>query len=571
MLCATSFVPDEYYQSVEPAYRQVFGQGMMTWEWEPDYRIRSFLNIQVYVWLFQALRGLGLNSPMWYSMGPRLLQGGFAAFSDVLLYDLVHNVATLPQAYREDAALLTVVLHLGNWCWLYCSTRTLANSSETVLLIVVLYLLYGKMRPTFLAKGIESCSARCALALFLLFLQCYARPTAVLFGAPILMSLGLEDRKGVRFMGIVLVVAVAGFCVGAIVDSLGYGCAVVSPWNFIVRNVFEGVSGLFGKHSWHWNFSVGLPTVMGSTGPALMWAYWRAGRPPELVSASDSQDQSGPGVNGKDRGDLFLSSSCFRIMALLPLLYPIGLHVCSSHQEFRFLLPVLPAAHAVVGITLAQWMHHPHTITSKCGAALVRRKRRVGWILVVIASVINVSVGVYLLTRHQAGPESAMAELASVLHSRRYDLQESACSPLEPCTVRVLVMAPCYSFPGYSFLHPPSGLHLELTGPMCSPFAEAAAVNKERESCDGDGLQTRRFIEDPSLYYHQEVQRLNADFVLSFDAYVRCASHGDTAPTLEQRLLASQYRLLREYRHADFRYDYDSRYSPQTTVLYAKK
>lgn len=43
LLTVTSFVPDEYFQYGEPAYRFVFGPGILSWEWQADYRIRSYI------------------------------------------------------------------------------------------------------------------------------------------------------------------------------------------------------------------------------------------------------------------------------------------------------------------------------------------------------------------------------------------------------------------------------------------------------------------------------------------------------------------------------------------------
>ena len=56
----TFFQPDEYFQSLEPAYHFVFGYGHLTWEWLTPKPIRSIsypaLNIPIY-W---ALKTLGL-------------------------------------------------------------------------------------------------------------------------------------------------------------------------------------------------------------------------------------------------------------------------------------------------------------------------------------------------------------------------------------------------------------------------------------------------------------------------------------------------------------------------------
>lgn len=57
VLTRTVFQPDEYFQSLEPAFRVVFGHGHLTWEWLSQNPIRSIiypaLNIPVY-WLLKA-------------------------------------------------------------------------------------------------------------------------------------------------------------------------------------------------------------------------------------------------------------------------------------------------------------------------------------------------------------------------------------------------------------------------------------------------------------------------------------------------------------------------------------
>lgn len=54
-------------------------------------------------------------------------------------------------------------------------------------------------------------------------------------------------------------------------DSRLYGAATLVPLNFLRFNVLEGKSRIFGEQALHWNFSQGLPAVLGA---ALPWAIW---------------------------------------------------------------------------------------------------------------------------------------------------------------------------------------------------------------------------------------------------------------------------------------------------------
>lgn len=55
LLTQTTFQPDEFYQSLEPAHHLVFGYGHLTWEWLAPNPIRSIfyplLNVPVYLLL----------------------------------------------------------------------------------------------------------------------------------------------------------------------------------------------------------------------------------------------------------------------------------------------------------------------------------------------------------------------------------------------------------------------------------------------------------------------------------------------------------------------------------------
>lgn len=58
-------------------------------------------------------------------------------------------------------------------------------------------------------------------------------------------------------------------------DSRMYGAPTLVPLNFLRFNVLEGKSRIFGEQAWHWNFSQGLPAVLGAALPAALWGFWR--------------------------------------------------------------------------------------------------------------------------------------------------------------------------------------------------------------------------------------------------------------------------------------------------------
>ena len=63
----------------------------------------------------------------------------------------------------------------------------------------------------------------------------------------------------------------ASFCL----DSVMYGEMTLVPLNFLRFNVLEGQSRIFGEQVWHWNFSQGLPAVLGAALPAALLGFFR--------------------------------------------------------------------------------------------------------------------------------------------------------------------------------------------------------------------------------------------------------------------------------------------------------
>lgn len=60
-LVQTWYVPDEYWQTLEVAHKQVFGYGALTWEWAKG--IRNYLYPSVVAGLYAVLKFTGLDHP----------------------------------------------------------------------------------------------------------------------------------------------------------------------------------------------------------------------------------------------------------------------------------------------------------------------------------------------------------------------------------------------------------------------------------------------------------------------------------------------------------------------------
>jgi len=521
LLLRTSFVPDEYYQGTEPAYRLVYGggnEGESTWEWQDEHRIRSYVLILPYTCFFWLLKVLSVTSPVVARLGCRIVQACVTAAGDTALFHFVRNV-------RPGAEFHALFAHLFSWSVLYCGCRTLANTTEMALVCVVLFL-----------DSRERTRAAVAPTMTLLVL---ARPTAALFCAAYLLSDGSHDslRRALAPSSLLICSLIALACI--LIDSCCYGVWTLSFFNFARVNVYQGVAATFGSQPWHWNFSAGLPAALGLWTPcaAAATACWGAG---VLVVKAKGKGK------GKGKDNAVLSSRrLVERAAGASLAYAAGLQLLTSHQELRFLLPMLPGVHAMLG----------------CVAATLSASKRHPWVArltaaaVLAAAAVHAAAALYLMTRHQAGAEAAISFLADRLHV----------PPRSSAPLHIVVVAPCFSFPPLQqFLHlgAPGAPHVRVSALSCSPF-DNAAQRARREL-----LRT-----SPAKFLAEAGP---ADVVLTFDSYlppaVNLPTHQEDQAGAQQDLRVALERagleLAGRFHHADVRYDYDDPHANLAALVF---
>lgn len=387
LIIATSFVPDEYYQTIEPAFNLTFGYSDLglskTWEWNDDYRIRSFVLLLPYLLFFQFKRlltdhfGVFLPTILLFR-GPRLIQSLLTAYSDTLFYIIMQKVSG-----SNYFAGLALVVHLSAWSASYCLSRTLANSTETALLIIgISFFIEGtnlsnlnedkseiitndneaiqdvknsiiskNKKPTFWKALLTP-----SIAIALVVITVHSRPTAVLFWAPLILLKTIYHKSPLKYVffeciptGLFVFLSCIAF------DSYCYGEITITPYNFFRINISHNYAVLYyGAKPWHWNFSNGLPVMLGLYTPFLMYSFLFTLQHTEAI-----------------------------VLELIAFLYIVLLSCITAHQEYRFLLPCLPFLHIAVTytfwdilsgcfdiITTEPLSPRPYTIVSYCFSSI---------------------------------------------------------------------------------------------------------------------------------------------------------------------------------------------------------
>ncbi|KAL4864728.1 hypothetical protein BDV12DRAFT_8103 [Aspergillus spectabilis] len=144
LVVRTFFQPDEFFQSLEPAWNLAFGEthgAWITWEWK--HQLRSSLHPLIFAIVLSVTDSLSRTihlNPTWRAhlliAAPGITQAVIAAVGDFYTWKLARYV--YKDRSHESWATLALTI-VSPWQW-FCSTRTLSNCLETTLTIVALYL-----------------------------------------------------------------------------------------------------------------------------------------------------------------------------------------------------------------------------------------------------------------------------------------------------------------------------------------------------------------------------------------------------------------------------------------------
>ncbi|BGP34484.1 glycosylphosphatidylinositol anchor biosynthesis [Rhodotorula toruloides] len=332
LLSRAFFQPDEYYQSLEPAYSLVFGPNAGaydTWEWRvrPESEgawweggrggIRSPLGVVVSAGVYWVLKGAGWDEGEWMVLAPRLAQACIAASMDVAFVRLSSRI--LGPAYT-NAALLTT---LTSFFHFFTASRTLSNSTETALTVWAL-----RYWPW---DAVDTSESSLPIALGFAATATVLRPS----NAVVWVFLGgqlLWESSGRRRRYIFRVAALVGLLASLfsfILDTAFYRTPTFTPLRFLHTNVLRSISLFYGSNSSHFYLSQGVPILLFTQLPFFLHGLssqrWEGVKNPRALKA-----------------------------LRWTLAGTLGTYSLLSHKEWRFLHPLLPVMHLFVAISLVK-------------------------------------------------------------------------------------------------------------------------------------------------------------------------------------------------------------------------
>eukprot|EP00938_MAST-03A_sp_MAST-3A-sp1_P000447 g447.t1 len=381
LLVQTQFNPDEFWQGPEIAHRMVFGYGYETWEWRE--RIRGYAHPSIYAAAYYVLKWTHLDTDWAVMYAPKFIHAILAAIADRQLYIFAERHG------GPVVAKWTSICNFANWFVFYTITRSYSNSAEAVLTICAL-----SVWP-------RNSNESSFVALCLAALATIVRPSSASFWiVPCLTILVRAYKKSgknlVRHIRNTIVVSIVSISLMVAIDTIHYqGQLTFVPLNFLRFNVLTGGSEFYGAHPWYWYFVEGIPSIVGTMLPFLIW-----------------------GIH-----TLYRQDNMRLLEWLLCALVPIVLLSRVAHKELRFILP------------------QHYIFLTICGVGLTNLRFRYVkklWFRILFYTIIvsNVIAAFYLCLVHQRGAIDVMVTL------RQETYMDS-----------VLFMGNCHMTPFHSHLH----------------------------------------------------------------------------------------------------------------------
>ena len=252
-LVQTSYVPDEYWQSIEVAHRMSFGYGYLTWEWQEG--IRGFTHPFIFTIFYKMLSMLQLDLPEILVTGPRIIQAVFTSVADVCLFRLTE------QMFCSNSAYYAFLLQISSWFLFYVGSRTLTNTMEMILTISAL----SYWPWPFIENSHSQSQTSLQKAFLLCGVSCLIRPTAIITFVPLVLWQLQVHRNSGKYLGFIVTgmsAAVFLLFLSIGIDYLFYKKIIIVQLNFFRFNILRNIGAFYGSHSWHWYITQGIPVMV---------------------------------------------------------------------------------------------------------------------------------------------------------------------------------------------------------------------------------------------------------------------------------------------------------------------
>ena len=226
---------DETYNYWEPTHFMLFGKGFQTWEYSPEFALRSYFYILIHAvpaWLYNTILQ---PNPMYVFYFMRCLLAVISSLCELYFFNGV------TKEVGANIGRITLALMVFSAGFFSSSTAFLPSTTS-------MYLVMMSHGAWFHQSY--------ALAIFFTAISTFVSwPFAALLGVPIAFDILIRKRKFQFFVKWSLISAFTILLPQTAMDTDYYGKLVSAPFNIVKYNVFTSHGpDLYGTEPWHFYF-----------------------------------------------------------------------------------------------------------------------------------------------------------------------------------------------------------------------------------------------------------------------------------------------------------------------------
>ncbi|XP_050306990.1 alpha-1,2-mannosyltransferase ALG9 [Anthonomus grandis grandis] len=488
---------DETFNYWEPTHYIVFTKGLQTWEYSPQYALRSYLYLMIHAipaWIYHKLLQ---PNPLLMFYFSRCLLGMICAFAEVFFYKAV---------CKEFG------VHIGRICLAF------QLFSPGMFIASTAYLPSSFAMYNFTAACAAWWQQKYALAIFFTALgSLLGWPFAALLGVPIAYDILIQRKMYTFFLTWCGISAIVVLGPMILADSLIYGRLVIAPLNIVKYNVLGGAGPeLYGTEPFSFYLINGLVNFN------IVWIL--ALLSPLAIILNYLF------VPSKSKSTLYLP----HWLSLSPMFLWLAVFMFQKHKEERFLFPIYPMICLAAAITLdvcQKLIFRIWSLVKKMpqGTHYLDKTTVVMMMVVTIFSVLGISriVGLY---KYYHAPMDLMMEL------NRYpaDLKVPENTEINVCFAK-----DWHRFPGSFFLPNTNWdvrfIKSEFDGMLPAPYSDHLNATKIIHPYFNDENK-----EDLSLYF--DISKCH--FLLDLDLDKETALEPIYAKRTDDWKVISSYKFL---------------------------
>lgn len=253
--------------------------------------------------------------------------------------------------------------------------------------------------------------------------------------------------------------------ISAISDYLFYGSWTFPPYNWLNFNISKSLAVFYGRNTWHYYLSQGLPLLCTTS---LPFAFRGLYNPNTTTTSSTTQSNS------------------LRALSTAVLTTILALSTI-SHKEVRFIYPLLPILSIIAAPSTTSFLTNPPP------SPRIRNKP-----FLLAALTTNLILALYLSFLHQPAPLNVLSFLRKEYH-RIHPAHTTHHPPTPADELFALFLMPCHSTPWRSHLYYPGLTAYALT---CEPPLHTLPNTPERDTYRDEA---DRFYDSPPEFLKTEL------------------------------------------------------------------